>query len=294
MTDQDWQRIKEQFDRLSELGPDDRARELDGLKQAQPELFAELASLLDQDEPAQGWFDEFESELDRYRAAELDAAWAPGRTIGPYRLERLLGSGGMGAVFLARKADGELRRPVALKLIPADALPEDGGQRLRHERDVLARLSHPNIAHLNDAGVDAAGQPWILMEFVDGPRIDHWCEQQSPPIDQRLARFVELCEAVAAAHARLIVHGDIKPANVLIDQNARVRLLDFGIARLLREEDDREAAVRYLSPNYAAPELRHGAPASVASDVFALGCLLERILADRPDRPVELDTIIRR
>ena len=292
MDRQNWEQIQEQFERLSALDPEDRVRELERLERQQPELASELASLLEQDERARGWFDELEVELDRHRAAELDAAWAPGRTVGPYRLERLLGSGGMGAVFLARKADGELRRPVALKLIPAHALPEDGGQRLRHERDMLARLSHPNIAHLNDAGVDAEGQPWISMEFVDGPRIDHWCKRHSPELTKRLERFQDLCEAVSAAHARLIVHGDIKPANVLIDQNDRVRLLDFGIARLLRDNSDREASVRYLSPNFAAPELKHGAPASVASDVYALGCLLERIVSDRSDRPAELDSII--
>ena len=290
----DWQRIKDEFERLSDLTPQTRERELDRLGQEQPALAAELASLLEQDEQARGWFDDLEDELDRYRAAELDAAWAPGKTIGPYRLERLLGTGGMGAVFLARKADGELQRPVALKLIPPESLPEDGGQRLRHERDVLASLAHSNIAHLNDAGVDANGQPWIAMEFVDGPPIDQWCERESPALTTRLARFLELCEAVTAAHRKLIVHGDIKPANVLVDRNGRVRLLDFGIARLLREQPDREAAVRYLSPNYAAPELKQGAAASVASDVFALGCLLGRILGDLPDRPAEIDSIIKR
>lgn len=289
----DWQQIQAHFDRLCELAPDARAQALDQLALKQPRLAAELTSLLEQDAKAGPWFDQLESEIDRHRAAELDAAWAPGRTVGPYRLVRLLGSGGMGAVFLARKADGELRRPVALKLIPTGSLPEGGGQRLRHERDVLASLAHPNIAHLNDAGVDADGQPWIAMEFVDGPRIDHWCERESPTLEQRLGRFLELCEAVAAAHRKLIVHGDIKPANILIDQNERVRLLDFGIARLLRDQSHGKATVRYLSPNVAAPELKRGAAASVASDIYALGCVLKQLVGDLSDRPIEFDSIIK-
>lgn len=294
MSDDYLKRLQTEFSRLSKLGPDRRQNALERMRREYPELATELTSLLAIDDSASAWFDELESALVPRLHAELDAAWAPGRLVGSYRLERLLGSGGMGAVFLARKADGELKRPVALKLIPPESLPEDGDARLRRERDMLASLSHPNIAHLIDAGVDESGQPWIAMEYVDGPQLDHGCRRDGLSLEQRLDAFLALCHAVAFTHRHLIVHGDIKPANVLIGPNGRVRLLDFGIARLAQEHSDGGNRARYFSPGYAAPELLSGQAATVASDIFALGRMLEVLIADLERTPTELRSITER
>jgi len=290
------------LERLAGLAPEQRASELAAIERQNPELAKQLRRMLAQMPAAERWFDEIETSIGRGLAAELDSAWAPGRQIGPYRLESLLGTGGMGAVFLARKADGELKRPVALKLVPPGLSNAQALARFRSERDLLASLSHPHIAPLLDAGIDQAGQPWIAMEYIEGHDLLAWCRQQAPAIEQRVRLFQDLVAAVRFAHRNLVVHGDLKPANVRVDDTGRVRLLDFGIARLLNElvrEAGSDEGIPAFTPAYAAPELHSGARASVASDVYALGVMLREIVAlpvarsgRLPRR--ELDSIIAR
>ncbi len=211
--------------------------------------------------------------------------------VGPYRLIRELGSGGMGSVWLAERTDLLQGRQVALKL-PHGAWKRAGlAERLAREREILATLEHRNIARLYDAGVTAEGQPWLALEYVDGERIDAYCRRKQLGVKERLQLFLQVACAVAHAHAQLVVHRDLKPANVLVTEGGDVKLLDFGIAKLVAEgvveatELTREAG-RAFTPEYASPEQILGKPLGTASDVYSLGVVLFELLADA--RPYKL------
>lgn len=199
--------------------------------------------------------------------------------IGPYRIERELGSGGSGRVFLAARADDEFHRPVALKLLyPYDA-DRGFGRRLRLERRALAQLDHPNIAHLLDWGNTADGAPFLAMEYVDGLRVDQYCRDRRRDIPSRLRIFLQICDAVEHAHRNLIVHRDIKPANIFVNQDGTVKLLDFGIAKLLQADDAATVTTApRLTPAYASPEQVRGNPITTATDVYSLGVVLYELL----------------
>jgi serine/threonine protein kinase len=215
----------------------------------------------------------------------------PGQVIGLYRLVRELGSGGMGVVWLAERTDGLINRPVALKL-PHGAWRRAGlADRMAREREILATLAHPNIAHLYDAGVTTEGQPYLAIEYIEGRRIDSYCRDQELDVKSRLRLFMQVAEAVAYAHGKLVVHRDLKPANILVSADGKVRLLDFGIAKLLNEGEARETRFtevsgRVLTPDYASPEQILGEPLTVASDVYSLGVVLYELLSER--RPYKL------
>jgi eukaryotic-like serine/threonine-protein kinase len=221
----------------------------------------------------------------------------PGQRLGPYRLVRQLGQGGMGTVWLAERADGAFERQVALKLPRAEWTDRGLAERFARERAVLASLSHPNIAHLLDAGWSESGRPYLALEYVEGQPIDAWCDGQHLDTAARLRLFVEVIRAVAHAHAQLIVHRDLKPSNVLITTEGHVKLLDFGIAKLLaangaaaEETELTRAGGRALTPNYAAPEQILGQPISTAADIYTLGLLLFELLSgERPYRLARSD-----
>lgn len=272
--------LVEAWERLDGLDAEARRDALDALGRRDPALAERLAHLMASEERAADWIEGLERSLARGLAAELDSAWAPGRIVGPYRLERLLATGGMDAVFIARKADGELKRPVALKLVPAGLVDEEATRRFRRERDLLASLAHPNIAALLDAGVTDDGQPWFAMEYIEGERFDAWSANESTGRRACVRQFCVLADAVAFAHRNLVVHGDLKPGNVMIDAEGRLRLLDFGISRLM-DEIPRDDAPRYFTARYAAPEVREGQPANTASDVFSLGVMLRDRIESR-------------
>ena len=156
-----------------------------------------------------------------------------GQTVGAYTLERPLGMGGMGMVWLARRSDGRFEGNVAVKFVNLALLDPAGQERFRREGTLLARLSHPHIARLLDAGVTPAGQPFLILEYVEGTRIDHFADEHRLSIDARLAIFLQVADAVSHAHANLIVHRDLKPSNILVDAHGQVKLLDFGIAMLI-------------------------------------------------------------
>ncbi|HET9472827.1 MAG TPA: protein kinase, partial [Steroidobacteraceae bacterium] len=215
----------------------------------------------------------------------------PGDVIGPYRLERELGSGGMGVVWLAVRTDVLVKRPVALKL-PHGAWRRAGlAERMAREREILATLTHPNIAHLYDAGVTAEGQPYLAIEYVEGTRVDVYCRERQLTVRARLELFAQAAKAVAYAHGKLVVHRDLKPANILVTADGQVRLLDFGIAKLLEDGQARETRFteisgRALTPDYASPEQILGEPLTIASDVYSLGVILYELLCDQ--RPYKL------
>ncbi|HEY0682562.1 MAG TPA: serine/threonine-protein kinase [Steroidobacter sp.] len=203
----------------------------------------------------------------------------PGNHVGPYRLVRELGRGGMGSVWLAERADGTFKRKVALKLPHVTWI---GGlaERMARERDILATLEHPNIARLYDAGVDDFGRPFMAMEFVEGQTIDQYCGHHELTVEQILQLILQVARAVAHAHARLVVHRDLKPSNILVTADGSVRLLDFGVAKLLENQpgEQTQFAVRAFTPEYAAPEQINGEPVSTATDVYSLGVVSYRLL----------------
>ncbi len=220
---------------------------------------------------------------------EVIADDAPGDVVGPYRLLGALGHGGMSTVWRAERSDGSLQREVALKL-PAPAGFGGAGmaRRMARERDILASLEHPRIARLYDAGVTAEGRPWLAMERVEGVPIDVHAAEHKLSIEQRLRLFVDVADAVAHAHARLVIHRDLKPGNIFVTKGGEVRLLDFGVAQLLEDDTPADRQLtrqlgRPVTPDYAAPEQLGTQPVGTAADVYSLGIVLfELLTGQRP------------
>lgn len=236
--------------------------------------------------------------LPHYRESDLgplDGAQAqllaPGMLIGPYRLLREIGQGGMGTVWLAERSDAAFKREVALKLPHASLSNRHLAERFSRERDILAALVHPNIARLYDAGITSDGRPYLALEYVDGAPLGVYCDARKLPLDARLKLFLQVLLAVQHAHGQLVVHRDLKPSNVLVTGDGQVRLLDFGIAKLLTDGQAQETELtqlggRALTPQYAAPEQILGKTISTAVDIYALGVMLYELLTGvLPFRP---------
>lgn len=216
-------------------------------------------------------------------ASRMDPLIGPGDLIGPYRILRELGSGGMGSVWLAERADGQLRRKFALKL-PRLAWVPDLAARVASERDILVSLEHPNIARLYDAGVDDQGRPFLAIEYVEGQRIDVYCDEKRLNVRERVTLFKQIVDAVQYAHTQLVIHRDLKPANVLVNSRGKAILLDFGIASLLAEAQGADAdpvlltVSRAMTPRFASPEQLQGVRLSLTSDVYSLGVMMYDLL----------------
>ena len=246
------------------------------MREEDPHLAAELESLLQL---------ELESEdfLSEPLVAPLPGPRV-GSAVGPYRLERMLGEGGMGQVWLAARADGLYQRRVALKLLRPGLADPNLRLRFTRERQILARLAHPHIARLLDAGVSVDHQPYLALDYIDGEPITDYCRSRKLSLDSRLRLFAQVCAAVSHAHANLIVHRDLKPSNILVSPAGEVRLLDFGIAKLLDMEqagpEQTRTGVRAFTLHYAAPEQIRGEPVSTMTDVYSLGVVLYELLTD--------------
>jgi len=271
-----WARLEEVFFAALDLPPGERAAFLDEACAGDPALRAEVAAMLAAHEEPAGDGLEIERALlnEGGHPALRDTAAHEGMRVGPWRLERLLGTGGMGEVWLASRTGGDFDQYAAVKLVRPGWRTTELAARFRHERRLLARLAHPNIAMLLDGGLTAEGTPYLAMEYVDGRPITAWCAGRGLALRERLRLFREVCEAVRFAHANLVVHRDLKPANILVTKEGRPVLLDFGIAKLLDAEDP-DASVtrsddRLLTPEHAAPEQLRGDAATVATDVWAL------------------------
>jgi eukaryotic-like serine/threonine-protein kinase len=274
-----WPRVSPLLDELLELEGAARAQRLAALRAADAPLADDLDALLGQlDAPDRGDFLE--------RPALLREASPAGQTFGAYTVERELGQGGMGSVWLAHRTDGRFEGRVAIKFLNAGLLGRGGAERFAREGNILARLAHPNIARLLDAGVAGGGaQPYLVLEYVDGVPIDRYCDDHALDIAARVRLFLDVLSAVAHAHNRLILHRDLKPSNILVTAAGEVKLLDFGIAKLLDDADApapptelTQAAGRAFTLNYAAPEQLQGGDVTTATDVYALGVLLYLLL----------------
>ena len=287
----DWPAISALFDQALDMPAPERRRWLENLSQGQRAhrqtlemLLANLAAVETQN---------FLHTLPKVGVASEPGDDLPGdaeRTVGPYRLLRELGRGGMGTVWLAERVDGVLRRPVALKLPHPGLATRTFGERLARERDILASLTHAHIARLYDAGVTAQGQPYIALAYVEGQTLVEHCEARRLGLRERIALFQQVLEAAQYAHAHLVIHRDLKPSNVLVDDQGQVQLLDFGIAKLLVDGQAEATeltldAGQALTPDYASPEQIGGGAITTASDVYSLGVLLFELLAGiRPYR----------
>jgi serine/threonine protein kinase/tetratricopeptide (TPR) repeat protein len=277
-----WRALDPHLDRALDLEADERRAWLEALRSQNPTLAADLEVLL-----------EDATRMDR-EGFLAQGPLAPtmaslvGQTFGPYRLIAPIGRGGMGSVWLAERSDGRFAGQAAVKVLNAELVGQAAEERFRREGSFLARLAHPHIAHLIDAGVSPAGRPYLVLEHVDGLPIDRYCDQHGLDITARVALFLDVLAAVAHAHAHMLVHRDLKPSNVLVSAEGRVKLLDFGIAKLLDDGDEAGQATlltrefgRALTPGYAAPEQVRGGEITTATDVYALGVLLFELLVGR-------------
>lgn len=206
-----------------------------------------------------------------------------GEVIGNYKITKLIGYGGLGSVFLAKRADGKFQHQVALKVLRRGMDTPKNISRFQLKREILAELSHPNIAQLYDGGVTEDGLPYLIMEYIDGTPIDNYCNQQKLSLKQRLSLFEEICDAVQYAHNNLIIHRDLKPANIMVTETGVVKILDFGISKLIREDtghttSQTQESHQMLTPGYAAPEQLSQQSITTAIDNYALGGLLYKLL----------------
>ncbi len=276
-----WRAVEPHLDRAMELDREGRQALLAELQSREPGVAADLASLLaERDELAGGAF------LEGAAREAPSASSLAGQAFGSYTLIEPIGQGGMGSVWLASRSDGRYVGRVAVKLLNASLVGRAGEERFRREGSILARLAHPHIARLLDAGVSSSGQPYIVLEYVDGEPIDRYCDSRLLDVEARLRLFLDVCAAVAQAHANLVVHRDIKPSNVLVAKDGQVKLLDFGIAKLIAEESGSGEITaltrdggRAMTPEFAAPEQLTGGTVTTATDVHALGTLLYLLLA---------------
>ena len=275
-----WRRMEALLDAALDLPEAERVAFLEHECGDDPSLLSEIRAMLTAAETSDSLLDTPAANV----AATLLTP-APER-VGHYRIERLIGEGGMGTVYLARRDDGEFDHLVALKVVRSGLhLDARVVKRFRDERQILATLSHPGIARLLDGGLTEDNLPYFAMEYVEGLPITRYCEARALTLEQRLPLFVRVCEAVAHAHGKQIVHRDIKPSNILVTEAGDPRLLDFGIAKLLDatpgSSDVTRRSERLLTPEYASPEQIRGEPVVVASDVYSLGVLLYELLTGR-------------
>ena len=276
-----WLALGPYLDTAMDMSLDERAAWLATLQAGDPLLAADLETLLKEHDLLRD-----EGFLEGGPAATLGPASLEGTSVGHYTLTALIGQGGMGAVWLGRRNDGRFDARVAVKLLNIALVGRTGEERFRREGAILARLTHPHIAHLMDAGVVSSQQPYLVLEYVEGETIDRYCDNHALDTESRVRLFLDVLDAVAHAHANLVVHRDLKPSNVLVSAEGQVKLLDFGIAKLLTDDAGLAESTRLtreggwaLTPEFAAPEQITGGQVTTATDIYSLGVLLYVLLS---------------
>jgi serine/threonine protein kinase/tetratricopeptide (TPR) repeat protein len=298
MSPERWKQVEEIFQSALDLPEAERTEYISTACGGDDELCRQVTALVEQyeesgdfiEQPAQVVVD-IRTGAGLFRTGSMDEAGEPlpdpmiGRRIGPYKLIKEIGRGGMGAVYLAERADGEFRQRVAVKLIKRGMDTDFILRRFRNERQILATLDHPNIGRLLDGGTTEDGLPYFVMEYIEGLPLYRYCDERRLNVRQRLRLFCQLCDAVSYAHRGHVIHRDIKPSNVLVTATGTPKLLDFGIAKLLNPElvgdithDPTATAMRLMTPEYASPEQALGQPVSTATDIYSLGVLLYELL----------------
>lgn len=278
LTPQRLAELESLFDSAAHVTEEERARLLQDIALRDTLLARELRELLAAHDSAPSL-----SAPDFRAFRSIAESQREGLRLGPWAVGRRIGAGGMGTVHEAVRADDEYRQRVAIKFLRRIAESEDDAHRFRTERQILASLQHPRIAALLDGGATPDGQPYFVMEFIDGEPITAWCDARRLDVPARLRLFLEVCDAVRTAHRQLVVHRDLKPSNILVTADGAVKLLDFGIAKLLVDHDDDAMArtavgARAFTPEYASPEQLRGDPVGTTTDVYALGVLLFELL----------------
>ena len=278
-----WKEVEAVFERVLEVPANERSAVLRRTCAGDGELCREVESLLESHGRAGTFFDNAEHFLSQESFEENASILVPGQTIDRYRIIREIGRGGMGAVFLAERADAEFEKQVAIKLIKRGMDSESVLRHFRNERQILASFDHPNIARLFDGGTTESGLPYFVMEYVEGLPLDDYCNKHMLSVHERLKLFREACAAVSYAHRHLVIHRDIKRTNILVTADAIPKLLDFGIAKILQQGDGSQplatmTGLRLMTPEYASPEQVRGEPVTTASDVYSLGVVLYELL----------------
>jgi serine/threonine protein kinase/tetratricopeptide (TPR) repeat protein len=280
LTPEQWRRLSPYLDEALEIVPEERQRWLQSLREKDEQLASALQALLAEQQQLQ---DEAFLEKSAWRLDPL-----AGQTLGAYTLVSRIGQGGMGIVWLAERSDGRFERRAAIKFVSIALAGPAAEERFKREGSIVGRLTHPNIAELLDAGVSAGGQPYLVLEYVDGIAIDRYCDRRKLDVNGRVRLFLDVLAAVAHAHANLIVHRDIKPTNVMVTTAGEVKLLDFGIAKLLEGEGEMGAPTLLtreggsaMTPEYAAPEQLSNQPVTTATDIYSLGVLFYVLLTGK-------------
>src|SRR5271168_4324400 len=279
---QRWSSLQETFDHLVDMAPEDQAHALRELSATDPAMAEEVQGLLEEDASGQQLPEMNIESLLQAALHNGGAPWPDEGQIGPYRILRLLGEGGMGVVYLAERTD--IGGQVAIKLLRDAWLSPMRRQRFEIEQHTLAQLNHPSIARIYDANTLEDGTPWFVMEYAEGiPLTEHW-KARGGTLRDCLVLIKRICEAVQYAHNHAIIHRDLKPSNILVNESGEVKLLDFGIAKQLNREESQDRTItglRLMTLAYAAPEQLAGATAGLYTDVYALGVLLYELVTGR-------------
>lgn len=267
------------FDEVADLEAAPREQRLSELCGGDTDLRAQVQALLNADSAVVDPFNGNAAAWGNALAEDAMPDAMVGRSIGAWRITGIIGRGGMGAVYGVERGDGAYAQDAALKLIRASADSPAARERFLRERQILAQLRHPNIATLLDGGISAEGEPYFVMERVDGVPIDRWCDDRALSIRERIGLFLQALDAVSYAHRNLVMHRDLKPSNLLVDDEGRVKLLDFGIAKQMEGSEPTVTVERALTFEYASPEQLHDAPVTTATDIWQLGVVLHRLLS---------------